>query len=225
LAPPELPGLLATMGALTPGRPALRLPREHEHRLWRRPGLHASCHRTFRSFRLQPPAVAPTCLWGFLRWAYRTMLPWSPFSRVQASIGLRLYLAGSPRRPAESRSLALRTNRSPPVALHPASRRRSYLWLRSARAPRQGLSPCCFDALAFALGGGSVPRSESPDGAGSYRTVPQGPLFRDFARKSVDSTSVTSPRRARIFWKFAGRSSRLVDVARALFQIAPVTRD
>ncbi len=75
------------------------------------------------------------------------------------------------------------------------------------------------------VGGGSVPRSESPDGAGSYRTVPQGPLFRDFARKSVDSTSVTSPRRARIFWKFAGRSSRLMDVARALFQIAPVTRD
>ena len=28
-----------------------------------------------------------------------------------------------------------------------------------------------------------------------------------------------------IFWKFSGRSSRLVDVARALFQIAPVTRD
>ena len=48
------------------------------------------------------------------------------------------------------------------------------------------------------VGGGSVPRSESPDGAGSYRTVPQGPLFRDFARKSVDSTSVTSPRRAHL---------------------------
>jgi len=42
---------------------------------------------------------------------------------------------------------------------------------------------------------------------------------------ALDSTSVTSPRRARIFWKFSGRSSRLVDVARALFQIAPVTRD
>jgi len=43
--------------------------------------------------------------------------------------------------------------------------------------------------------------------------------------QQVDSTSVTSPRRARIFWKFSGRSSRLVDVARALFQIAPVSRD
>ena len=75
------------------------------------------------------------------------------------------------------------------------------------------------------VGGGSVPCPESPDGAGSYRTAPRGPLFRAQARKSVDSTSVTSPRRARIFWKFSGRSSRLVDVARALFQIASVTRD
>jgi hypothetical protein len=42
---------------------------------------------------------------------------------------------------------------------------------------------------------------------------------------ALDSTSVTSPCHARIFWKFSGLSSRLVDVARALFQIAPVTRD
>ena len=28
------------------------------------------------------------------------------------------------------------------------------------------------------VGGGSVPRSESPDGAGSYRTAPRGPFFR-----------------------------------------------
>ena len=58
------------MGALTPGRPALRLT--HEHRLDRRPGLPVLCHQTFRSFRLQPPTVAPTCFWGFLRRAYRT---------------------------------------------------------------------------------------------------------------------------------------------------------
>ncbi len=60
----------------------------------------------------------------------------------QASIGLRHSLAGSPQRPAESSLLALRTDRSPPVALHPASRRRSYHWLRSSRKPPQGLSPC-----------------------------------------------------------------------------------
>ena len=141
-APPALPGFFATMGALTPGRPALRFPKAHEHRLWRRPGIPAFCHRIFRSFRLQPPTVVPTRLWGFLCQAYRTTLLWPPLMRGHASIGLRHYLGSSPRRPAESSSLALRTNRSPPVALHPASRRRSYLRLRSARTLRRGLSPC-----------------------------------------------------------------------------------
>jgi hypothetical protein len=69
-APPALPGFFATMGALTPGRPALRLT--HEHRLDRRPGLPVLCHQTFRSFRLQPPPVAPTPCLGFWRRAYRT---------------------------------------------------------------------------------------------------------------------------------------------------------
>ena len=36
----------------------------------------------------------------------------------------------------------LRTDSSPPVALHPASRRRSYLRLRSCGILRHGLSPC-----------------------------------------------------------------------------------
>ena len=65
------------------------------------------------------------------------------------------------------------------------------------------------------LGGGSVPRSESPDGAGFYRTAPQGPLFRAQARKSVESTSVGSLRRARIFWTSLRHLGRLMDVARA----------
>src|SRR5215475_601042 len=43
---------------------------------------------------------------------------------------LRLSLAGSSVSPAESRSLALRTEPSPPVALHLASRRRSYVRLQ-----------------------------------------------------------------------------------------------
>ena len=114
---------------------------EHEHRLWRRPGLHASCHQTFRSFRLQPPTVVPTRFWGFMRQAYRTTLLWPPLIGASASFGLRQYLAGSPQRSAESSLLALRTSRRL-RSLHPASRRRSYLGLRNARAPRQGLSPC-----------------------------------------------------------------------------------
>jgi len=139
-APPELPGFLATMGALTPGRAALRLEGV-DAGFELRPGIPAFCHRIFRSFRLQPPSVAPTPFWGFLRRAYRTTELWPPL-RGHASLGLRHCLAGSPRRPAESSSLALRTDRSPPVALHPASRRRSYHQLRGTRIPRQGLSPC-----------------------------------------------------------------------------------
>jgi len=60
------------MGALTPERPVLRLGSEPERRLEFRSGLPASRHRTVRSFRLQPPTVVPTRLWGFLRRAYRT---------------------------------------------------------------------------------------------------------------------------------------------------------
>jgi hypothetical protein len=36
----------------------------------------------------------------------------------------------------------LRTNRSPPVAPHPASRRRSYVRLQGPNRPWQGLTPC-----------------------------------------------------------------------------------
>jgi hypothetical protein len=80
-APPALPGFFATMGALTPGRPALRFPKAHEHRLWRRPGIPAFCHRIFRSFCLQPPTVVPARLWGFLCQAYRTTWLWPPLIR------------------------------------------------------------------------------------------------------------------------------------------------
>jgi hypothetical protein len=142
-APPALPGFLATMGALTPGRPALRiLFRDNEHRLWRCPGLPVFCHRTFRSFRLQPPSVVPTRFWGFCASSLPDHVAVAALVRGRASLGLHLSLAGSPQRSAESSSLALRTNRSPPVALHPASRRRSYRQLRSARTLRQGLAPC-----------------------------------------------------------------------------------
>ena len=57
-------------------------------------------------------------------------------------LGLRHSLAGSPRQKAESSSRRLtpsqpllRTGRSPPVASHPASRRRSYLQLQGTRPP------------------------------------------------------------------------------------------
>jgi hypothetical protein len=63
-APPELPSFFATMGALTPGRAALRLE-SVDAGFELRPGLPVSCHRIFRSFRHQPPVVVPTRLLGF----------------------------------------------------------------------------------------------------------------------------------------------------------------
>jgi len=44
----------------------------------------------------------------------------------------------------------LRTASSLPVALHPASRRRSYLQLRGLGLPRHGLTPCCLRAFTGA---------------------------------------------------------------------------
>ena len=98
--------------------------------------------RTFRTFRLQPPLTFPTAVLGFvLALGLHRMGPTGcpvPHSLSTSSLGLRHSLAGSPRSQAESSSLALRTDRSPPVAPHPASRRRSYLRLREAKPPLDG---------------------------------------------------------------------------------------
>src|SRR5262245_14860425 len=64
---------------------------------------------TFRPFRRQPPLVVQ-CAWsGFITPAYRRTfligMP-QPLIGIGASFGFRLYLAGSPRRQAESRSLS-----------------------------------------------------------------------------------------------------------------------
>lgn len=52
--------------------------------------------------------------------------------------GLRHFVAGSPDNPAESSSLSLRTDRSPPVASHPLSPRRSYFQIQAGeRLPEE----------------------------------------------------------------------------------------
>jgi hypothetical protein len=115
-APPALPGFAATMGALTPGRSALRSLVGREHRLWGRPGLSVSRARSSEppvSNHLTAPIVALTPN-PSARWAPRS-------SRVRVS--------SSPSRltgqPGRIEFVNLRATRSPPVALHPASRRRS----------------------------------------------------------------------------------------------------
>jgi hypothetical protein len=141
-APPALPGFFATMSALTPARRLFVSLSGTMNSAWNRAGLPASCHRAFRSFRLQPPVVVPARFWGLLRRAYRATHARPPLRGQCVILGFAIHSQARHRRPAESSSLALRTNRSPPVALHPASRRRSYLRLRSARTLRQRLSPC-----------------------------------------------------------------------------------
>jgi hypothetical protein len=55
------------------------------------------------------------------------------------------------------RFVLLRTAGSPPVALHPASRRRSYLRLRGCDQPRNGLPPFQQSALTDARASASTP--------------------------------------------------------------------
>src|ERR1700722_9536535 len=60
-------------------------------------------------------------------------------------------------RSRRNRFVILRTAGSPPVALHPASRRRSYLRLLGCDQPRHGLPPCRQSVLADALMAGRRP--------------------------------------------------------------------
>ena len=129
-APPALPGFLATMAPLTPARrlfaSTLRLsPRraavpDDEHRLVPDRSLCVMCS-AFQPFHLQPPGVP--------RHRFIT-LPLS-VTGFRFRSGLRHLAAGSPKHPAESSSLALRTGRSPPGTPHPASRRRSSVRLQA----------------------------------------------------------------------------------------------
>jgi hypothetical protein len=124
-APPELPGFNATMAPLTPARrPEGRLVRA---------GLSASCvWPSVHSASNHPTAP----MIAFTRYPSASWASGFPRS------GLRLECAGSPVGMAESSSLALRTGRSPPVAPHPASRRRSYHRLQAGeRVPEEDLHP------------------------------------------------------------------------------------
>jgi len=146
-APPALPGFHATMGALTPGRSALRiLIRDNELRPYVRPGLLVSCIKSSR--RSVSNHKMPPLAWsGFFPGHYRGDR--SPPFRVFGVLGFTITrrLATTSRR---IEFVILRTSSSSPVALHPLSRGRSYFQLRSSNQLRQGLSPCKFDTLTSA---------------------------------------------------------------------------
>src|SRR5262245_15351963 len=108
------------MGALTPGRSALRLYKL-EHRLELPP--RSPCV-LLSNLPIIPSPTTYRCPGTFLGFS----MPGLPDdvaiaapAKGQASVGFRQLAAGSPQRPAESSSLSLRTDRSPPVAPHPAS--------------------------------------------------------------------------------------------------------
>jgi len=61
-------------------------------------------------------------------------LPLSSTGPLPTGIGFALHPAGSPVSSGRIEFVILRTGRSPPVAPHPASRRRSYVWFQARRA-------------------------------------------------------------------------------------------
>jgi len=136
-APRPLRRFIATMEALTPVRlsPAYRPP--------------CFTHSTIQTIpsptTLGSSDVAFASATSFisasdLRPLYRVLsLP-----RTQASgdrSRLRPWVAGSPKTPGRNGFVILRTGRSPPVALHPASRRRSYSRLQAVAKAWRGLPP------------------------------------------------------------------------------------
>jgi hypothetical protein len=177
-APPALPGFVATMDALTPGRSVTPFPGEPGSRLCRHPGLSASRARSSEppvSNHLTAPIVAfspnPSARWA-PRWE-RVRVSSSP-SRLTGQ-------------PGRIEFVILRATRSPPVAPHLASRRRSYVQLQAGvgmpeedlhlsgrtrlRTHQVGLSsptPTC-PVVGDRAGGSGV-------GAPSYKKTRPGPL-------------------------------------------------
>jgi hypothetical protein len=127
--------VLGTIGTLTPAR---------VHLAGRSPRL---LRATFPSFR---PQSRCTPQHRFIRhYSVLRYFQASPRGRGLAAIRRR------------NRFVILRTDSSLPVTPHPASRRRSYLQLRSCDKLRQGLAPCEWHALT-GVHRGRERRSPSP---------------------------------------------------------------
>jgi hypothetical protein len=126
-APPELPGFVTTMNALTPERSAHRRPA--------RPGLLVSWIKPSGHSVSNHPLSFPKSGLVFLRDlpSSRVHYPTHPLGRVPHDVTwaspLASWLATTTGR---IEFVILRTNRSPPDALHPVSRRRSFVRIQSS---------------------------------------------------------------------------------------------
>ena len=127
-----LPRFIARMNALTPERPALRiLIRDNELRPYIRSGILASCikssNRSASSHLLPSPRFGPVLPWSLPRGLPTASLPRDQSVIWASPLGCRLATTAG-----RIEFVILRTSRSPPVALHPLSRGRSYFRLRSS---------------------------------------------------------------------------------------------
>jgi len=122
-----LPRVNAAMGALTP----VRLSSPHR----------SPCFTCTAFLTIPSPTTPCAPAAAFTR--YPSARRVSPRPRVRlARSRLRHSLAGSPDTPGRNGFVILRTGRSPPVASHPASRRRSYSRLQAGeRMPEGDLHP------------------------------------------------------------------------------------
>src|SRR5438270_143168 len=109
--------------------------------------------RTFQPFRLQPPRASQ-------RPPLHVPYSASGFKVFTNLFGLRHSLAGSPIAPGRIEFVILRTGRSLSIALHIASRRRSYVqllaWFRRPEedlhllgSARSRAHECCASGIAF----------------------------------------------------------------------------
>ena len=141
-APPELPGFIATMNALTPERSAHRRPA--------RSGLLASWFLpSSHSVSKHPSSFPEPGLVSFRDLpSSRILHPTHPLGRVPHDVTWASPLAsrlttttGRDHRSGGARFVSLRTNRSPPVAPHPVLRRHSFVRIQSSNQLRRGLAP------------------------------------------------------------------------------------
>jgi hypothetical protein len=149
-APRPLRRFLAPMDALTPVRPALRLS-QHEHRLTARTGLPDS--------RTLPSDHSISTHLKCLRHRFGTLSQRRGSPCLCAGSRLHLWLAGSSPTPGRIEFVILRTGRSPPVALHLASRQRSYSWFQVVSVDLErtftSLTSCAFRRTSRSRRGGT----------------------------------------------------------------------
>src|SRR5258708_40267184 len=109
----------------------------------------------FRPFRRHPPPVVQRAWSGFATLAYRRPPPQEashPLPGTSASFGLRLFLAGSPRRQAESRSSSYGRVVHLPLLPPPPHGDAVTFGYEVQTKPRRGLAPRRYRTLASALG-------------------------------------------------------------------------